>query len=97
MFTGLGQSGLQRPVVSNSCALNNKWCIHKLQKQRLFRGCKVCAQHDERLTFLLFHSEGGEKELNSVRGTGCHLSCRKTVEIKRPQVPFTLSSNRSWV
>lgn len=27
-----------RPVVSNSCAPNNKWCIHELQKAKLFGG-----------------------------------------------------------
>lgn len=44
-----------RPVAGfNSCARNNKWCIHELRKQRLFRGCKVCTRNDERPTFLLF-------------------------------------------
>ena len=84
-----------RPVVSNSCAPNNKWCIHKPREQRLW----ICTRTDERLTFLLFHSQGVKKRLDSVRGTGCLFSCgkmvSKRVQIKRPKYHLS-SSNKSW-
>lgn len=53
-----------RPVVSNSCARNNKWCIHKLQKQGLLRGCTVCTRNDEQPARLLFHSSEKRTEFS---------------------------------
>lgn len=56
MHSGLRQSGLQGQLYLTVVLENNKWCIHQLQKQGLFRGCRVCTRNDEQPSLLLFPS-----------------------------------------
>lgn len=56
MHSGLRQSGLQGQLYLTVVLENNKWCIHQLQKQGLFSGCRVCTRNDEQPSLLLFPS-----------------------------------------
>lgn len=56
MHSGLRQSGLQGQLYLTVVLENNKWCIHQLQRQGLFSGCRVCTRNDEQPSLLLFPS-----------------------------------------
>lgn len=78
VHAGPKQSGMQ-PVISNSCALSNKRCIHKAGKA-LSRGSKLCKGNNQLLTF----SEGGDGE-KRLRGTSMiyrKVMCRRNIKIQ---------------